>query len=206
MMEASSKPGGDLAPQRAGDHRVSAGDSTADEAATPPSSPLRSAACSAGARSDQASCSHRPHPGRSARALLMRPCAATSNLHGEKTHGHVVESLSQQHNTLLPTRATACRRARPGSRRWLRAASEGSSRRTSPPPVQVAKHTPASSGESLAQARPRRAPCRRRGSRERGRRLLGAAASSARARLGQLAPDWVLARPVVGLQHASATN
>ena len=69
------------------------------------------------------------------------------------------------------------------------------------PPVQVAKHTPASSGESLAQARPRRAPCRRRGSRERARRLLGAAASSARARLGQLAPAWVLARPVVGLQH-----
>ena len=63
-MAASSKPGGDL--MRDGDQRWT------DEASTPPSgSPLASTPCSAGARSDQASCSHRPHPGRSARALLM---------------------------------------------------------------------------------------------------------------------------------------
>ena len=63
-MAASSKPGGDL--MRDGDQR------STDEAATPPSgSPLALTPCSAGARSDQASCSHRPHPGRSARALLI---------------------------------------------------------------------------------------------------------------------------------------
>ena len=67
-MAASSKPGGDL--MRDGDQRWT------DEATTPPSgSPLASTPCSAGARSDQASCSHRPHPGRSARALLIF-CAA----------------------------------------------------------------------------------------------------------------------------------
>ena len=69
-MEASSKPGGDL--MRDGNHRLSAAASMTDEATTRPSdSPLASIACSAGARSDQASCSHRPHPGRSARARLM---------------------------------------------------------------------------------------------------------------------------------------
>eukprot|EP00964_Phaeocystis_antarctica_P034612 scaffold19718_cov64-Phaeocystis_antarctica.AAC.1 len=70
-MAASSKPGGDL--MRDGDHRLSpAAASMTDEATTRPSgSPLASIACSAGARSDQASCSHRPQPGRSARARRM---------------------------------------------------------------------------------------------------------------------------------------
>ena len=72
-MAASSKPGGDL--MRDGDQRWT------DEATTPPSgSPLASTPCSAGARSDQASCSHRPHPGRSARALLIF-CAAMETCH-----------------------------------------------------------------------------------------------------------------------------
>ena len=70
-MEASSKPGGDLL--RDGNHRLSpAAASMTEEATTRPSdSPLASIACSAGARSDQASCSHRPQPGRSARARRM---------------------------------------------------------------------------------------------------------------------------------------
>jgi hypothetical protein len=65
-----------------------------------------------------------------------------------------------------PTRAPACQCARPGSRRCER--PQGRSRRTPRPPLQAAtaRAQRASSGGSLAQARPRRAQSRRRGSRQ----------------------------------------